>query len=263
MTLWRAWGCCPARDDGMPRGAEGHLTMERKEAKEAKEALFEQFARIGKAMSSAKRLELVDLLVQGERSVESLARAAGMNLTTASAHLQALRQARLVTTRREGTKVFYRLAGPDVTALYLHVQRVAETHLADLAAARTAYLGPDDVEAVGRDEVVRRTREGTATLVDVRPAEEFASGHISGAVSIPLDSLAEHLADLPADLEVVVYCRGPHCVLSYDAVRLLARHGRSARRLPDNVAQWEAAQLPVEMPREMTAKTPMVTAEVA
>jgi rhodanese-related sulfurtransferase/DNA-binding transcriptional ArsR family regulator len=214
--------------------------------REAKHAVFEQFSRIGKALSSATRIELIDLLAQGERPVDSLARATGVNLTTVSAHLQALRQAHLVTTRREGTRIFYRLAGPDVAELYLQVQRLAENHLPDLPAVREAFLGPEDVERIDRDELWRRAEEGAVTVIDVRPAEEYAGGHLPGAISIPLDQLAERLADLPTGGEVVAYCRGPYCVLSYAAVRLLRDHGRTARRLADGVLEWRAADLPVE-----------------
>ncbi|GGC18366.1 ArsR/SmtB family transcription factor [Cellulomonas carbonis] len=214
--------------------------------REAKDALFDQFARVTKALASPRRLELVDLMAQGERSVEALARATGMNLTTASAHLQALRRARLVTTRRDGTRVYYRLAGPDVAALYLQVQRIAEAHLPDLADAASAFLGPEDTEEIDRDELWRRARAGTVTVVDVRPAEEYAGGHIPGALSIPLEQLADRLADLPQDTEVVAYCRGPYCVLSHDAVRMLRDNGRTARRLADGVLEWHAAALPVD-----------------
>ncbi|HEX5332279.1 MAG TPA: metalloregulator ArsR/SmtB family transcription factor [Cellulomonas sp.] len=214
--------------------------------REAKDAVFEQFARIGKALASPKRLELIDLIAQGERSVDALAQAAGMNLSTASANLQALRHARLVTTRREGTKVYYRLAGPGVADLYLQIQRIAESHLPDLAAARSAFLGPEDTEEIGRDELWRRIQDGTVTVIDVRPAEEFARGHLPGAVSIPLDDLGDRLGDLPPGTDVVAYCRGPYCVLSRDAVRMLRVHGLPARRLSDGVLEWRAALLPVE-----------------
>lgn len=213
--------------------------------REAKEALFEQFARIGKALGAAKRVELIDLLAQGERSVDSLAAATGVNLTTVSAHLQTLRQAHLVTTRRDGTRIYYRLAGPAVADMYLALQLTAEQHLPDLPAAATAFLGPDDVEEIGRDELWRRAAQGTVTVIDVRPAEEYAGGHLPGAVSIPLDQLADRLADLPSDAEVVAYCRGPYCALSYAAVRLLRDHGHPARRLADGILQWRAADLPV------------------
>ena len=165
--------------------------------REAKEALFEQFARIGKALGAAKRVELIDLLAPGERSVGSLAGATGVNLTTVSAHLQTLRQAHLVTTRRQGTRIYYRPAGPAITDLYLAKQRAAEEHLPELPGAAEAFLGPDDVEEIGRDELWRRAERGSVTVIDVRPAEEHAAGHLPGAVSIPLDQLADRLAELP------------------------------------------------------------------
>lgn len=209
-----------------------------------KTALFEQFSRVGKALGSGKRLELLDLLTQGERTVEGLARAADLGLTTASAHLQILKQAHLVVTRREGTKVHYRLAGPDVAGLYALLRTVAREHLPDVEAARDAYLGPV-TDHVTRDELLERVQAGRATVLDVRPAEEYAAGHIPGAVSIPLDELAERLAELPADQEVVAYCRGAYCVLAHDAVRLLIARGRPARRLADGMLEWRLADLPV------------------
>lgn len=214
--------------------------------REAKEALFEQFARVGKALGSAKRVELVDLLAQGERSVEALARVTGVNLTTISAHLQALRQAHLVTTRREGTRIYYRLAGPAVAELYLALLHAAEQSQPGLPDVAEAYLGTDDVEEIGREELWRRAEQGAVTVIDVRPAEEYAGGHLPGAVSIPLDQLADRLSDLPPGAQVVAYCRGPYCALSYAAVRLLREHGIPARRLADGVLQWRAADLPVE-----------------
>jgi rhodanese-related sulfurtransferase len=212
--------------------------------RDAKTALFEQFARVGKALGSGKRLELLDLLAQGERPVEALARAAELGLSTASAHLQTLKQAGLVETRREGTKIHYRLAGVDVAALYALVRSVAGDHLSDVETARAAYLGPD-TEHVTREELLQRVRSGKVTVLDVRPAEEYAAGHIPGAVSIPLDELAERLADLPVNQEVVAYCRGAYCVLAHDAVRLLAAQGRPARRLADGMLEWRLADLPV------------------
>jgi DNA-binding transcriptional ArsR family regulator/rhodanese-related sulfurtransferase len=213
---------------------------------DAKEELFEQFARVAKALGNAKRLEILDLVAQGERSVEALASATGMNLTTASAHLQALRRARLVATRRDGTRIYYRLAAPDVAGLYLQLRRVAEERLPELGPAAAAFLGPDDTEEIGRDELWRRAQEGSVTIVDVRPSEEYAGGHLPGALSIPLAELGDRLAELPEHAEVVAYCRGPYCVLSHDAVRLLRSRGRAARRLADGVLEWRAADLPVE-----------------
>jgi rhodanese-related sulfurtransferase len=213
--------------------------------RDAKAALYEQFARVGKALSSGKRLELLDLLAQGERTVDALARTAGLGLTTASAHLQTLKNAHLVATRRAGTKIYYRLAGDDVAALYALVRTVASEHLADVEAARVSYLGPD-TDSVTRDELLRRVRAGQVAAVDVRPREEYAAGHIPGAVSIPLDELPDRLAELPDDQEVVAYCRGAYCVLAHDAVRLLAAEGRPARRLADGMLEWRLAELPVE-----------------
>jgi rhodanese-related sulfurtransferase/DNA-binding transcriptional ArsR family regulator len=210
----------------------------------AKNELFDSLARVGKALGSGKRLELLDLLAQGERSVENLAKAAGLGLTTCSAHLQILRQAGLVSTRRDGTKIHYRLAGQDVAALYALLRDVAGSRFAQAAAARDAYLG-DDTQAVGRDELRRRIAAGEVIAVDVRPAEEYAAGHIPGAMSIPLDELADRLADLPGDVDVVAYCRGTNCVLAHDAVRLLTAHGRRATRLTDGMLEWRLADLPV------------------
>jgi rhodanese-related sulfurtransferase len=213
--------------------------------RERKDALFEQFARVGKALSSPKRLELLDLLAQCERPVESLAAAANLGVSTCSAHLQTLKNARLVSTRKDGTKVYYRLAGPDVAALYGHLQQVAAAHLGDVAAASAAYLGPDDTEQVDRSELLRRARAGTVTVLDVRPAEEYTAGHLPGAVSVPLAELAARLDDLPPGQDIVAYCRGAYCVLSHDAVRLLTAHGRTARRLVDGMLEWRLAGLPI------------------
>jgi rhodanese-related sulfurtransferase len=211
----------------------------------AKAELFDAIARVGKALGAGKRLELVDLLAQGERSVEHLATAAGLGLTTCSAHLQTLRQAGLVATRRAGTKIFYRLAGSDVVALYALLRDVAGARSPQTAAARDAYLGGDDVEAVSRDELRHRLATGQVVAVDVRPAEEYAAGHIPGAVSIPLDQLTDRLAELPDDVPIVAYCRGAYCVFAHDAVRLLTAQGRSAARLADGMLEWRLADLPV------------------
>lgn len=211
-----------------------------------KAALYEAFARTGKALSSGKRLELLDLLAQGERTVDALARAAGLNLTTASAHLQTLKQAGLVATRRDGVRIHYRLAGDDVAALYALLRQVARTHQAEVEPARTAYLGTDDAEEVDREELLARAQAGGVVVLDVRPAEEYAAGHIPGAISIPVDELAERVAELPDDAEVVAYCRGAYCVLAYDAVRLLHARGRKAVRLTDGMLEWRLAKLPVD-----------------
>ncbi len=215
----------------------------------ARTELFEQYARVGKALSAPKRLDLLDLLAQGERTVDALARAAGVGVSTASMHLQTLRQAGLVRTRREGTSVHYRLAGDDVAGLYADLRDVALAHLADADRARVAYLGGDDAgeaEDVPREELLRRARSGEVIVLDVRPRHEYAAGHIPGAVSVPVEELEQRLAELPAGLHVVAYCRGAYCVLAYDAVRLLTRHGRSARRLREGMLEWRLAGMPVQ-----------------
>ncbi|GGP00887.1 transcriptional regulator [Wenjunlia tyrosinilytica] len=208
--------------------------------------LYDALAQTGKALSSGKRLELLDLLAQGERSVDALAKTAGLGLTTASAHLQTLKQAGLVTTRREGVRIHYRLAGDDVAALSTLLQHVARTRRAAADRARTAYLGPDDTEHLTREQLLERVRAGTATVIDVRPAEEYAAGHIPGALSVPLDQLEARLPELPDDVEVVAYCRGANCVLAHDAVRLLTTRGRRAVRLVDGMLEWRLDALPVE-----------------
>ena len=209
-----------------------------------KTELYEQFARVGKALASPKRLELVDLLAQGERSVEDLAAEAGVGVSTCSAHLQVLHHARLVATRKQGTRVFYSLASDDVARLYADMRDTAASLLAEVGPARDAYLGTD-VEEVSRDELLRRAGAGDVIVLDVRPAAEFAAGHIPGAVSIPINQLGQRLAELPAGTEVVAYCRGPYCVFAHDAVRLLHADGRTARRLADGLPEWRLAGLPV------------------
>jgi rhodanese-related sulfurtransferase/DNA-binding transcriptional ArsR family regulator len=213
--------------------------------RDRKTALYDQFARVGKALASGKRLELLDLLAQGERDVASLAVAADLGLTTASAHLQTLRQANLVTTRRDGTRIVYALASPDVADLYARLRDVAQSHLPDVEAARVAYLGTGGGRPVTREQLQRLARRRTVTVLDVRPAEEYAAGHIPGAVSIPLDELADRLAELPGDNQVVAYCRGAYCVLAHDAVRLLHHHRRRAQRLADGMLEWRLSGLPV------------------
>jgi rhodanese-related sulfurtransferase len=217
---------------------------------QSKATLFDAFASVGKALASGKRLELVDLLAQGERSVEVLATRAGLGLTTASNHLQVLKQAGLVATRKEGTKVFYRLAGTDVTALWALLREVAATHLAEVDRARAAYLGPEDTEPVTRDELLRRIQDGDVAVVDVRPFEEYQAGHIPGALSIPLEDLLTRLPELPEDGTIVAYCRGSYCVLAHEAVRALTAHGRTALRLADGMLEWRLAELPLKSGRD-------------
>jgi rhodanese-related sulfurtransferase len=199
----------------------------------------------GKALGSGKRLELLDLLSQGPRSVADLAATAGLGLTTASMHLKVLREAGLVATTREHTTIRYRLAGNDVAAPFAQLRTVAATHLAEVVVARARYLGTqdgDDTEQIGRAELVEA---GEAIVLDVRPVPEFATGHIPGAISIPLEELPDRLCELPADVEVVAYCRGAYCVLAHDAVRLLTAHGRRAVRLAEGMLEWRLADQPV------------------
>ncbi|WP_234410821.1 ArsR/SmtB family transcription factor [Nocardioides terrigena] len=210
--------------------------------------MFDELAVVGKAFGSAKRLELVELLAQGERTVEALARAADMGVSTASAHLQVLKLANLVATRREGTKVHYRLAGDDVARLYAAMRAVARERSADVGRALDAYLnipGSDEVGLVGRDELQGLLGSGAITLLDVRPREEFLAGHIPGARSVPLGTLADEAGGLRGAPSVVAYCRGSFCVMAHDAVRLLGGEGVEARRLEDGMLEWRSAGLPV------------------
>lgn len=211
-----------------------------------KNALFTEFAAVGKVLGNPKRLELLDLLAQGPRSVDDLASAAEVGVSTCSAHLQTLREAGLVDTRREGKRIFYSLAGDDVAALWDHLRRVAQRHRPHTELARRAYLGPEDTAAVGTDELLRRLGGGDAVILDVRPATEYAAGHLPGAVHVPLEELRARLSELPRDREIVAYCRGRYCVLAHDAVRLLSGHGIAARRAADGVLEWKLAGLPIE-----------------
>lgn len=210
-----------------------------------KAELFDEFAKVGKALASAKRLELLDVLAQGERSVELLAGRAGLGLTTASNHLQILRSAGLVTTRKAGTKVYYRLAGTEVAELWSRLRVVAATHVAGVDRARSAYLGDDDIAELTRDELLLRLETGDVTLIDVRPEEEYAAGHIPGAISVPVEELAARIGSLPAGKTIVAYCRGAYCVLAHEAVRALTAEGLEAVRLADGMLEWRLAELPV------------------
>jgi len=210
------------------------------EADRRKSALFEAIAVMGKAFASATRLELLDLLAQGPRTVEELARASGQSTANTSQHLQALHAAGMVTRAREGTRVRYAIAGDRALRLWLVLRDSSVAQLAEVERAARDYLG-DDVEAIGRDELVARLGRGDVVLVDVRPEEEFAAGHIDGARSIPLDELEQRLVELPADREVVAYCRGPFCAYAHEAVRRLHASGRSARRLKEGWPEWRLA----------------------
>jgi rhodanese-related sulfurtransferase/DNA-binding HxlR family transcriptional regulator len=210
-------------------------------SRRAKETLFEAIAVMGKAFASPRRLELIDLLAQGPRSVEQLARASGQSTANASQHLQALHAAGVVDRERDGTRVNYSLAGQEILALWIELRDASATRLAEVERAARNYLG-DEVEAISRNELLKRLRRNDVVLIDVRPAEEFDAGHIDGALSIPLDELPERLAELPDDAEVVAYCRGAFCAYAHDAVRQLRAAGRPARRLEGGWPEWLLAE---------------------
>ena len=217
--------------------------------REAKSALYEQFARMGKALANPKRLELLDLLSQGERSVEALSTQAGIGLSTTSMHLQGLKDSGLVISRRSGTTIFYRMKSEEASALFAMLREVASTHLAEANRAISDYLGIDSGEkslVVKRSELPNLMQAGEAVVLDVRPILEYEAGHIPGAVSVPLSELERFLSKIPKGHEVVVYCRGAFCVLAYDAVRTLNASGHRARRLHEGMLEWRLAGLPVE-----------------
>jgi len=216
--------------------------------REVKDGLYDQFARIGKAVAHPKRIELLDLLCQGERSVEVLAKAAALSVTNASAHLKVLREAHLVETRREGTRVYYRLGSESVCELFFSLRDLAAERYAEVEMmVRDYFEGRDRLEPVTRDELLARADDGTLLVLDVRPQEEYSAGHIPGAISVPLAELETRLAGLPPDAEIVAYCRGPYCVLAPQALGLLRRNGFNARRLQDGLPEWRRAGLPVEV----------------
>jgi len=212
-----------------------------------KHDLFAQFARVGKALSNGNRLELLEYIAQGERSVDELAKVSGLTVANTSQHLQQLRQTGLVSCRKEGLKVFYTLSGDDVIGLLDALRGVAERHIADVERLINTYLTvKDELEALPRRELLQRVRDGLVTVLDVRPAEEYAAGHVPGAVNVPLSELENYLKELRPEQEIVAYCRGPHCVLAFDAVASLREKGLKARRLEDGYPEWKSAGLPVE-----------------
>jgi rhodanese-related sulfurtransferase/DNA-binding transcriptional ArsR family regulator len=212
-----------------------------------KHDLFAQFARVAKAMGNANRLELLDFLAQGERSVDALATVSGLSIANTSQHLQHLRQAGLVHTRKEGLKVYYRLSGNDVIELIASLRRVAESRIAEVDRLIDSYLTvKDSLEPIPRDELLARVQNDLVTVVDVRPPEEYAAGHVPGAVNIPMAELEKHLDQFDPEQEIVAYCRGPHCVLAFDAVAKLRDQGLKARRLQDGYPEWKTAGLPVD-----------------
>ena len=212
----------------------------------AKDALFDGFAEVAKALANGRRAELIDVLAQGERHVEELADEIGQSVANTSFHLRSLATTGLVTTRREGTRIYYRLASERVVELWSALRDVAAAHHAELDALAAAYLGDRSrVEEITHADLAARLAAGDVIVLDVRPTAEYAAGHIAGARSIPIAQLTESLKAIPRDVEIVAYCRGPYCVMADDAVRLLRRRGRRARRLADGYPEWHRAQLPV------------------
>jgi rhodanese-related sulfurtransferase len=215
-------------------------------ARDFKDAVFDQFARIAAAFASPKRIELIDLLAQGERHVEALAGEANLTVANTSQHLQTLKAASLVATRKTGLQVFYRLADPMVLEGYRAVQQLAKARLAEMGRLVNDYFSnADGLEPVESAELLRRARSRDVVVIDVRPPEEYAAGHIAGALSIPLGLLEQRLRTLPRNKRIVAYCRGPYCVLAAEAVRRLRAHGRKAVRLKDGFPEWRDAGLPV------------------
>ncbi|MBI5909064.1 MAG: metalloregulator ArsR/SmtB family transcription factor [Betaproteobacteria bacterium] len=212
-----------------------------------KQDVHAQLARVGKALSHGNRLELLDFVAQGPRSVDELASMTRLSVANASKHLQELRRAGLVRARKQGLRVYYELAGADVVALIAALGRVAETRLAEMEQlVRTYITARDDLEPIPAAELVKRSKLGLVTVLDVRPAKEFAAGHLPGAINVPVEDLAKRLRKLPKGREVIAYCRGPYCLLSVDAVALLRTKGFKARRLEDGFPEWKASGLPVE-----------------
>lgn len=212
-----------------------------------KKKLYEHFARVAKAMASPSRLELLEALAQGERSVDGLAKAAGISVANTSHHLQILRDGGVVRSRKEGLQVIYSLNDPDIPNILSGLRHVAERHLADVERiVRESFDHIDELKPVKRQELLRLVSAGEAVLIDVRPANEYDAGHITGAINIPLESLPEHLAKLPKTQEVVAYCRGPYCMFAFEAVSQLRSKGYKARRLEDGYPEWKAGNFPVE-----------------
>ena len=216
-------------------------------SKTIKSDLFEQFARVGKALSSGKRLQMLEYLAQGERSVDALARMTGLSVANTSQHLQQLRQAGLASSRKEGLYVFYCLTGDSIVRLLAALRVVGEEHLAEVDKLIKLYFqSKDSLEPVPAKELLQRAKTGVVTVLDVRPPEEYAAGHIRGAINVPLAELTRRLHEIPSDKEIVAYCRGPYCLLAFEAVAQLRKKGRKARRLEDGFPEWKSAGLPIE-----------------
>jgi len=209
--------------------------------------LFEQVARVGKAFASPKRLELLDLLSQSEKTVEMLANAASIDVKLASAHLKVLKEARLVETRREGRFINYSLSGNDVASLWINLRAVAEKHLLELRVALDQISSaPERLTPESRESLLDKARQGNVVVIDVRPEVEYRAGHLPFARSMPLAEIKQRLAELPVDKEIVAYCRGPYCLMSEEAIGFLIERGFHARRISDGVAEWAAEGLPIE-----------------
>jgi ArsR family transcriptional regulator len=212
-----------------------------------KQALFAQFAAIAKALGHGHRLELLELLAQGERTVEVLGQLTGLSVANASQHLQNLRRAGLLKSRRQGKFVYYALADDGILDVLSGLRRIAERNIAEVERIVRSYFNKlDDLEPITRKQLLKMIREGTVTVLDVRPPDEFALGHVSGAVNIPLRALKERLAEINPDREIVAYCRGEYCVLSFEAVALLRAHGFKVRRLEEGLPEWRAAGMPIK-----------------
>jgi rhodanese-related sulfurtransferase/DNA-binding HxlR family transcriptional regulator len=228
----------PSGSAAMSRQAPPSETM--------KSALYEQLGRVAQALGSAGRLQILEYVAQGERSVDTLAAMTGLSTANTSKHLQALRQAGLVTPRKEGLRVYYRLAGDDVVELVSALRLVAEHRVAEVERLVRLWLAHrDEMEPVPASELLERVKKGLVTVLDVRPAEEYAAGHIPGAINVPVDRLESYLSKLPKRKEVVAYCRGPYCLMSFDAVEKLRKRGWRARRLAAGLPEWRAAGLPI------------------
>jgi len=214
---------------------------------EHKARLYEAIGRVALALGSAARLQILEFVAQGERSVDALAAMTGLSVANTSKHLQALRQAGLVSARKEGLRVYYALAGTDVVDMVSALREVAEHRVADIERLLRVWLAHrDEMEAVPARELLERAKKGLVTVLDVRPPEEYAAGHLPGAINVPVDKLRSYLSRLPKKKEVVAYCRGPYCLMSFEAVDLLRKRGLKARRLEDGFPEWRAAGLPVE-----------------
>lgn len=212
-----------------------------------KDLLYEHVARIGKAMSSPKRLELLEVLAQGEKSVEALAGELSIEIKLTSAHLKVLKESRLVATRKDGKFVFYRLAGPDVANLWVSMRESAEEHLIELRVALDGIANaPDKLKSVSRKQLIEQARKGDIVMIDVRPQAEYEAGHLPFARSMPLDEIGKRIAELPKDKEIVAYCRGPFCLFAEEAAKLIASKGRRVSKLLDGVAEWRSAGMPLE-----------------